>query len=295
MIRAALMHIPDEFSEHVSQRVGDDAAGWLDALPATFERLFELWELTGVGQPTHGDVGLVIPVRTRSLAAVIKFTYPDELFTAESRWLQTHADTQSVVDVYDVDFESGALLLEHLTEPNLWAVPAIEAARVVGQLHRDTLLPDDGSYPDLSNRYQPGVLVESNDDLGSPFPSDVAKRADLTAGHLLDSRDLAVVNEDLYSSHVRTAVGGGWKLSDPRPVVGEAAYGLFPFLVDRWDNLAVPPEDVVSAAAPGLHEPRVYGWILVHAVEYGLWAYRSGYVGDANRARRIAAWALSSF
>jgi streptomycin 6-kinase len=288
------MHVPDEFSEHIGERFGADAAEWLERLPKTFEHLFDEWDLTGVGQPTHGDLGLVIPVRTRSVAAVIKLAYPDTLFTAEAHWLQTHITNPNVVDVYDVDLAAGALLLEHLVEPNLWSVSAIEAARTIGRLHQATLLPDVGNYPDLADRFTPGLLSSWNDRLGSPLPADTTEYADETALSLLESRKPEVVNEDLYSSHVRTAAGGGWKVSDPRPVLGEAAYGLFPFLVDRWDNLAVPPEDVVTAASAGLDETRVYGWLLVHAVEYGLWAQRSGFIGDANRARRISTWARNS-
>ncbi len=289
------MKVPAEFAAQIEHRVGPEAVSWVQELPATAERLFAEWELGAVGQPTHGDLGLIVPVRTRSATAVVKFTYPDAMFRAEARWLQSHAEHPSVVDIYDVDLDSGALLLEHLTGPNLWAVPAEEAARIIGELHRSTVLPADQSYPDLADRYRPGALAESNRELGQPFSAEIVDRADMTAGYLLGSRDAAVVNEDLYSSHVRTSATRSWKLSDPKPVIGEAAYGLFPFLVDRWDTSSIEPGQVVSAAAGDLDEPRVYGWILVHAVEFGLWAQRSGFFGDANRARRVASWAISSF
>lgn len=68
------MEIPQAFVENVRQEGGEQ---WLASLPAQLEHWCSRWDLTVVGAPRHGYLGLVFPVTCPQGPAVLKLTRVD--------------------------------------------------------------------------------------------------------------------------------------------------------------------------------------------------------------------------
>ncbi len=66
------MDILPAFAERIIQVDGDEGRDWLTALPATFDRLIERWELIPDGPIWHGATALVLPVVACGEPAALK-------------------------------------------------------------------------------------------------------------------------------------------------------------------------------------------------------------------------------
>ncbi len=64
--------IPDTFAQATIDREGEQGAAWLAELPAIVEDLPARWGCTLDGEVTHGQVGVIVPVRD----AVPKVSFP---------------------------------------------------------------------------------------------------------------------------------------------------------------------------------------------------------------------------
>lgn len=78
------MIVPARFADTLVAAEGEAARAWIDGLPALVEGCLRRWHLTLAGEPMHGLVAVVLPVRradtstgtSTSADAVLKLGWP---------------------------------------------------------------------------------------------------------------------------------------------------------------------------------------------------------------------------
>lgn len=97
-----MITVPASFRE--MPRWWHDEAGraWLDRLPALVAGHSALWNLTSDGPPHHGSNALVVPVRRRARAAVLRLAPPGDDVATEATALH-HWAGLGVVELPEVD------------------------------------------------------------------------------------------------------------------------------------------------------------------------------------------------
>jgi streptomycin 6-kinase len=110
----------------------------------------------------------------------------------------------------------------------------------------------------------------------------------------------ALVHGDLNPGNVLRGPGGRWAAIDPKPMLGDPAYDLWPLLEQVDDPFAhADPEATLRARTElvadrvGLDPRRVAAWGLARGVEAGLWWWdRTGEEdGVRRRLAEAAVWA----
>lgn len=106
------VELPAGLADTIPTLFGDRGRDWVAALPSVVTALCRRWSLTIVGPAYAGGThSYVAPVRGPQGAAVLKVPVLDDENYAESAALRCYRG-ESAVELYDVDLDTGALLLE---------------------------------------------------------------------------------------------------------------------------------------------------------------------------------------
>ena len=307
-----MLTVPDVFAEATRAREGAAGAEWLSALPALVERLLVRWGLEADGQPLHGYVALVVPVRRiDGQPAMLKVSWIDDETRVEAVALALWRDAPAV-DLLASAPEDGALLLERL-DPHcsLMQVDEDEAVAVAATLLRELHVPPvDGltNVTDLARRLETELRQEWVA-LGRPGRSDLVERAVSACGELATSPGpVRLLHGDYHYGNVLaratssptscgTSAPQSWAVIDPKPLVGDSEYDLSPLLRNRWQELAATGDaaracrrrfEVIVDHAE-LDRRRAQQWCLVRSVDDALWAQQHRADDFAGIAWEIAA------
>ena len=81
------LKIPVGLAEVTALREGDDGRTWLRELPSIVDAACRRWNCIIDGEPTHGQVALIVPVQHPAGPAVLKvsFPHPDNLGEADAQ------------------------------------------------------------------------------------------------------------------------------------------------------------------------------------------------------------------
>jgi streptomycin 6-kinase len=267
---------------------------WLDALPVLVASQCRQWDVRVDGDPLHGSNALVVPVRRRDTALVLRFAPPGDDITEAATALQLWAG-RGTVRLFNVDAGSGALLLERLSSSrSLQSEPLAVAIPVIAGLVRELAVPTPIDV--LSTDTIAAGHVESFERdwraLDGPTPRaqlDVAIRlADELAGVV--PADLAV-DGDLHCKQVLAAERAPWLVVDPVLLRGDPEYDFARVLWERLDEL--PKEsDIMDAfevfvRAAQVPPDRARRWIVVRSMSYLLWGIPRGLTWDPPKCRRL--------
>jgi streptomycin 6-kinase len=231
----------------------DDGRAWLERLPRLVEECVARWDLA-VGEPfPYAMASLAMPAtRPDGSAAVLKIQYPDREGTHEAEALRRH-DGRGVVRLLDEDPDRWAMLLER-------AEPGAHLSTIGGEAAIDVLvgllprlwIAADAPFTRLED--EAAWWAETLDE--ALAGRDVAVPPGLRDAALTAIEDLAptqpervLLNQDLHGDNVVSAVREPWLVIDPKPLVGERAFGVAPIVrsyelghsreaaIDRLDTL----------------------------------------------------------
>lgn len=284
--------VPEEFATVLAARPGGPE--WLETLPGLIGDLLDHWRLRVDGPSRHGNVGVVIPVRSDGVPSALKVSRPsaevDNQITALRAW-----DQRGMVRLLDADAGRGALLLERLDGQSLddTELPvAVDAAATL--LRRLTIPAAPGvGLPHLSAHVHgwPDKWTAEWEELGRPLPRrllDATIDACLAlAPHAADH----LVDHDLHYRNIHAGTREPWLAIDPRGILGDPEFALGPLLWNRFggrEDMRKRFHRLVAVAE--LDPDKARGWTMVRAVSYFLWATRVGLTWDPAACREMVEW-----
>jgi streptomycin 6-kinase len=296
-----LISVPERFAADTLTREGEAAQPWLARLPELVGELCARWGLRVTGDPMHGYMALVVPVRRGDARYALKVSWIDDETVNEAAALALW-NGGGAARLFDADDAAGALLLEwldprrHLAEADLSvAVP------VAGRLLRRLAVPVPEQWP---ARPVPGLrqwalglaaeLPRRWRATGRPFPerrldaaADVADALAARAGGLL-------ANRDMHYWNVLAGEREPWLVIDPKVMRGDAEFGLAPLLWRRLGEAGGPAglrrrfDALVDEA--GLNAELARCWTLLRAIDYQLWGLDLGLTEDPALCATVIDW-----
>ena len=292
--------IPPTFISDVVKERGETGRKWLEALPSKIDKYCDQWDLTVDGDPMHGYLGLVLPVRRGSESFVLKVTWADEETKDEAASLRVW-DGQGAVKLIEADIDKGVMLLEALdAHTTLSSVPVEEAVDVASGLLRRLAVPaPDGmlrltSYAERLSQ----AMKERWDRLNQPFDKQFLEVAQKEVERLAPSAANLLINQDLHYDNVLSGTREKWLVIDPKVVAGDPEFGMAPLLWRRpecaTDEIGLTKRFKQIVRVAKLNEDRAFGWTLVRTVDYWLWALDSGLTEDPKRCAVVTKWLLNS-
>jgi streptomycin 6-kinase len=260
---------------------GPEWAAYVERLPRLFRELAEEWGLEVDGEPTHGFVSLVVPVRRAGEPAVLKLSYPDVEGRHEALALQ-RLGGEGAVRLLGADPHRSAMLLERLHRTDLDSLPVLAACEVVAGLYPRIHVP---ALPQLLpvtaylHRWTPQLRALPRD---APIPRRLVEQAlSLVADLFADAREAerVMLHGDLHYQNVLAGDREPWLAIDPKPMAGDRHYEPAPMLWNRWDE-AVATGNLRFALrrrfhtlvdAAGLDEEVARDWVVVRMVYNMVW------------------------
>jgi len=265
------MILDDAARARLLDRFGPSVEGWCDELPALVERLAKRWSLTVV-DAKPGNTGRTLICTSPGGLRVLKLTPELEIAAGEATALQCWASCSRVVQVIEVDFEAGAILLEGL-EPGTTLfgqdVPWPQIGELLTQIHD---VPALGPFPSMTERvtFMYGLAERRLRDSPAEerIPVSMLHRASDRAHELATGGPVALIHSDLHPGNVLDAgPARGAVAIDPRPCLGDPAFDT----VD-WVYLPMATggslDDGIAALrphVPGLDVERVEAWCVALA------------------------------
>ncbi|MGW4111814.1 aminoglycoside phosphotransferase family protein [Actinosynnema sp. NPDC004786] len=280
-----MITVPDGFGAIL----GEEARGWLAALPALATRFCARWRLAPDGPLLHGHVAVVLPVRRADgHPAVLKLTWLDEETRQEPLALRAWRG-RGVVDLLDHDDDHGALLLERLDHTrSLDDAPIEEALAVTGGLLRRLRVP---AGPGFRRPAFPDLVAE-NAGLGGPLPDALVAHASELGRDLAARAAHTLVNEDLHYENVLRGDREPWVMIDPKPLSGDPEFGVIPLLWNRFGELdgerGLRDRFAALCDIGELDPDLARAWTFCRAVDTWLWCLAEGLPGMADAVGAIA-------
>lgn len=290
-----------------------DGAQWLAGLQGRVDRYLRRWKLQpdAGAAPAPGRIfyagqtSIVLPVLgPRGAPLALKLSMPEAEPREESDALRLW-NGGGAVRLLDADDHT--LLLERLDpDRDLGALELTEAAAVWGSLVRRLSIPPAPGWPAFD--HTAAIAEQFNDslpadweDLGRPCSVQLLEKAlEFCQLHGTVGRHHGtdvLVHADLHYFNVlaRPDDGDEFVAIDPKPVVGDAEFGVLPMLQNRLQDL--PAGDAAEGmrrrcrlltGEAGLDPELAAGWSITRAVGDALWFTRQGLHRDAERSLWVA-------
>lgn len=264
----------------------DSGRAWLTQLPRLVQEVTERWELHPEAPFHGGSCSWVAPVRTpHGGSAVLKVTWPHREMAGEAAALRAWAG-RGAVRLLAHDAERHALLVERCvpgTElPDAPLPPADALARAADVLAAlwDAPRPPDGELETVAAvcAEWADIVTERMDRLRPAYdPGLVSLGAALLRDLPATARREAVVHGDFNPGNI-LATDRGWLAIDPKPMVGDPGYDLWPLVTQlddpfEHDDPTAVLRERLALLADALDEPadRTAAWCVARSVESALW------------------------
>ncbi|MBC2873793.1 MULTISPECIES: aminoglycoside phosphotransferase family protein [Streptomyces] len=290
--------VPPQLAEHHEEHNPEHAAEWIAGLPGLAADFLDRWNLRPDGEPAHGYVALVLPVRREDgTPAALKLQPVDEERAGEPLALRAWSG-RGAVRLLEDDPATGTLLLERLDparslddEPDaeaalltltgllarLHTAPAPAGLRHLGDVTREMLAAVPAALPALENEEERAWLAGC---------AEAVREVATEPGDRLLHWDLHYENVLAPLPGSPAADRGPWLAIDPVPLVGDPCFDLMPAFDNRWEDL-VATGDVERAVRRrfdlmtdvlSLDRGRAARWTMARALQNSLWDVEDGSV-----------------
>jgi streptomycin 6-kinase len=275
--------IPEAFARTTIDREGEVGAAWLAELPTIVEDLLAQWERTPDGEVTHGQVGVIVPVRD----AVLKVSFPHPGNVHEPDAFAAWGG-RGAVRLYERDDGRFAMLLERVQPSTLAELgDGDEIATVAGQLSRRLSIPAPADLPRLADQADGWVeeLRQGAADFPGAVPAAAVDAALAVVEELGRKQPDLLLHGDFHPRNILRGEREPWLAVDPKGYVGDPAYDGATLLGPRALAL-IESEDLmkelrheldVLAEAAELDRERVRLWAHFRAVQAAFHGRRYGF------------------
>lgn len=277
------------------------ARPWLERLPQLIDEVRDAFGLT-LGPPLYGgSCSWVAPAaRPDGTAVIVKIGWPHPEMRGEPDALRLW-DGRGAVRLLGHDPARHALVLERCDPGDPLSTDARPAAdrlrtgcAVLRELWSAPARATETIEPLAAvTSHWAGLVTERFDRLRPPYdPGLVAEGARLLRELPASAPREVVLHGDFNPGNV-LAHDGGWVAIDPKPMIGDPAYDLWPLLEQVDDPYAHPgPERVLRervgllAAELETDASRIVAWCVARKVEWTLWAAHHGRAAEAAEEMR---------
>ena len=274
-----MIDINPEFTRTV-ENFGAPGRAWLDALPATVDRLTRQWGLTVEGPGPSGSCSYLLCVhRTGGEPAILKLSVPHREAEREPDALRVW-DGDGAVRLLELD-ATGAMLLERVVPgaPLGRLDDYDRMARIGGELVRRLHVPAPDGHPfellaDVCAQWAANArdrvrTIGSREDRAL-----VDEGAELLEGLPREATERVLLHGDFHHWNVLSAGREPWLAIDAKPMVGDPVFDSAQFLGNHHGIAAdAYPRGVdVFADATGFERTRILQWVLAKTAEDAMWS-----------------------
>nr|WSW67765.1 aminoglycoside phosphotransferase family protein [Streptomyces sp. NBC_00995] len=285
-----MIDIPDALIATQSTYNGEAGRAFVAALPGMAADLMERWGLRPDGQAMYGVCALVLPVVrvADGRPAALKLQLVDEETVGEPVALRLWGEAAAgAVELLEHDAATGAMLLERLDGRRALSgvADAREAVRVVAGLLAgltSVRVAEGAGLRGLGEAV--ARMVEAAPGVAERLVQAQERR--LVADCAAAVREVAqepgdrLLHWDLHFGNVLSRRGADgddrWVAIDPKPLVGDAGFELFPALVDRFDAADVVWRFDLLTEVLGLDRGRARAWTWGRVLQNACWDTREG-------------------
>lgn len=245
-VRRVTVEIPLGLRTCTEQREGDDGRTWLRALPGIVDTACRRWGISIEGEPTHGQVALVVPVRHPRGPAALKVSFPHPGNTGEAAALLAFAG-RGAVKLLEADETGLVLVLEQAQQESLAdqvarrSCPIEEAIEIVGDLaHQLAVVPlVEAPGTPLATALLSWVdeLTEQIATHPASLPQWAFDQAQKTIQHLTSEAVPTMLHGDLHYGNVLRSHREPWLTIDPKGWCGTSAFDAFSVIAGGRDQL----------------------------------------------------------
>ncbi|MEU2941534.1 aminoglycoside phosphotransferase family protein [Nocardiopsis alba] len=268
--------VDDRHRRRLEHRFGGHVVEWLKDLPALVEELSDRWGLTVEGPAPQGRTSVVLYVRRAEEAGVLKISPDNGLAVAEAGSLRMWSPSRRVPEVWELDGEHGAFLMERVDGETIAAKGVVPSSEVIGglisslhgvkvseALHRELrpLIARVQFVFDMWNRERiegpaadivPATLMHRG----------AAKARDLANGDV----DIVPLHGDLHPGNVIDGGSRGLVVLDPRACLGDAAVDAVDWALWKADDVAEVERRVEGLSRTmGVDGDRMMEWVRAFA------------------------------
>lgn len=236
--------IPPGLVRATSEREGEAGEAWLRRLPRTTARFLERWDCEIDGDPWHGEVALVVPVRRAEGSAALKISFPHLGNRSEGPALRRF-DGRGAIRLFEADDDDFALLLERAGRRTLDSVSDVDRAiEIAGVLARRLAVPADPAAPVLADTTGPWEEQLEQQVRATPslVTADVVDRARDTIRALGSDTTTTMLHGDLHFGNILESDREPWLAIDPKGWRGTAAYDAFTVVAASRKSLIGTPD-----------------------------------------------------
>ncbi|MBR8743613.1 aminoglycoside phosphotransferase family protein [Nocardiopsis sp. MG754419] len=269
--------VDDRQRRRLERRFGSHVAEWLTELPAVVEKLAAEWRLTVEGPAPHGRTSVVLCVRRADGSEGVLKLSPDSGFVvAEADLLWLWRGTRRVPDVWDVDADRGAILMERVDGETIAAKGVLPPMETIGgliaELHAVEITPAQRrELRPLTARVQFIFDMWNRERVEGPAAEVVpaalmhhasAKARDLAGGDV----DIVPLHGDLHPGNVIDGGPRGLVVVDPRACLGDGAVDAVDWALWKATDVAEVERRVgVLSRAMGVDGDRMMEWVRAFA------------------------------
>jgi streptomycin 6-kinase len=292
-----MITVPASFADGIQSREGEAGRAWLAALPNTVAHLCRRWNLAVEGQPWHGHLAIVVPVRRDAEPCALKVSWSTAETVHEAHALEVW-NGRTTVRLLESAPDHGAMLLERLdAQRTLFDIPLDLAIPVAGEIVRTLAVPGDAALPIVAGLAAEiaRTVPERWERLGRPVPLHLIDQAIELASALSSSSATTMVNWDLhYGNVLYSPARHAWVAIDPKPATGAPESAIAQLLWTRIADMAGPADlhrhlDALIESA-GLDAGQTRAWTLVRVVDFWLWELSVGLTDDPGGCATIMDW-----
>lgn len=239
-----MVEVPFRLAQVTELREGDEGRTWLRELPRLVKTACRRWQCVIDGEPTHGQVALVVPVQHPAGPAVLKVSFPHPGNLGETHALRTF-DGHGAVRLLEVDDTRLVLVLERALPQTLadhvktGACSVEEAIDIAGDLARRLAIPPLPDVRPLTETMSSWAEQLDEQIAAHPdaLPGRVLDQARETIQHLAGDQTTTMLHGDLHYGNILRSQRELWLTIDPKGWFGTAAFDAFTVAVGGREQL----------------------------------------------------------